>query len=152
MAHPIDGIIFFKQLNDKRIIKINSSRIFNQQGVLGIKEIAKGVLFVETINNEGSFVCSYDKKGNIKSKRLLVPDNQKVFNSENFPKEQKFNSQIDQEEYFIPLELNLINTGAGYFIFDQNLDLYSFTDEFDLSSTGQNLLSIFEKNLTILIQ
>ena len=36
--------------------------------------------------------------------------------SENFPKEQKFNSQIDQEEFFIPLELNLINTGAGYFI------------------------------------
>ena len=88
MAHPIDGIIFFKLLNDKRIIKINSSRIFNKLGVLGIKEIAKGVLFVETINNEGSFVCSYDKKGNIKSKRLLIPDNQKVFNSENFPKEQ----------------------------------------------------------------
>ena len=148
MAHPIDGIIFFKLLNDKRIIKINSSRIFNKLGVLGIKEIAKGVLFVETINNEGSFVCSYDKKGNIKSKRLLIPDNQKVFNSEDFPKEQKFNSQIDQEEFFIPLELNLINTGAGYFIFDQNLDLYSFNEDFYLTPTEQNLLSIFEKNLT----
>mgnify|MGYP000313848013 CR=1 FL=1 len=145
MAHPIEGIIFYKRLNDNRIIKIKSGKILNQQGVIGIKEIAKGVLFVETINNEGSFVCSYDRKGNIKSKRVLVPDNQKVFNSENFPQEQKFNSQIDQEEYFVPLELNLINTGSGYFIFDQNLDLYSFNDEFDLSSTGQNLLSIFDK-------
>ena len=62
IVHPIDGIIFFKLLNDKRIIKINSSRIFNKLGVLGIKEIAKGVLFVETINNEGSLSVVTTKK------------------------------------------------------------------------------------------
>ena len=82
-------VIFFKQLNDKRIIKIKSSKILNQQGALGIKEIAKGILFVEAINNEGSFICSYDRKGNIKSK-ILVPNNQKIFNSEIFQRT-KFN-------------------------------------------------------------
>ncbi|MBF11214.1 MAG: hypothetical protein CMC63_03190 [Flavobacteriaceae bacterium] len=146
MAHPIEGIVFFKLLNDKRIIKIKSNKIFNEKGVLGVKEIAKGVLFVETINNEGSFICYYNKTGRITSKRLLTPDNNQIFTATDFPSDQKFNSQIDQE-YFSPLELNLIKTGSGFFIFDQNLDLYSFTDEFNLDPTGENLLQIFEKNL-----
>ena len=42
MAHPIDGIVFFRVSNSCLIRKINSVKIGNQIGVLGIKEIKNG--------------------------------------------------------------------------------------------------------------
>ena len=68
MAHPIDGIVFFRVFNSGIIRKIASIKIGNQIGVLGIKEIKKGILFVESVNNEGSFIAKYNKKGIFLSK------------------------------------------------------------------------------------
>ena len=46
MAHPIDGIVFFRVSNSGIIRKIKSIKIGNQIGVLGIKEIKKGILLL----------------------------------------------------------------------------------------------------------
>ena len=146
MAHPIDGIVFFRVSNSGIIRKINSIKIGNQIGVLGIKEIKKGILFVESVNNEGSFIAKYDKKGNISFTRLLTPENEKILSKEELKNDQMFNSQINLEGYE-PKELNLLETAFGVFIFDQNLDLYNLSKGNKLVYTDQNLFPIFEKNL-----
>ena len=146
MSHPIDGIVFFKITNSGSARKIGSKKIFDQVGVLGIKEISEGVLFIEAINGEGSFIGKYDKYGNISFTRLLTPNNETLFSDEDYSKGQLFNSNINDEDAEI-LELNILETGAGIFIFDQNLDLYSFSNKYKLTVTGQNLLPIFERNL-----
>ena len=146
MSHPIDGVVFFKITNSGSARKIGSKKIFDQVGVLGIKEISEGVLFIEAINGEGSFIGKYDKSGNISFTRLLTPNNETLFTDEEYSKVQLFNSNINDEDAEI-LELNILETGAAIFIFDQNLDLYSFSNEYKLTDTGQNLLPIFERNL-----
>ena len=146
MSHPNDGVVFFKISNSGSVRKIRSKKIFGQVGVLGIKEIAKGVLFIEAINGEGSFIGKYNKFGNISFTRLLTPNNDTVFSNEEYPKDQLFNSNISNEDIEI-LELNILETGIGFLIFDQTLDLYQFSEEYKLKDTGQNLLPIFEKNL-----
>ncbi len=146
MSHPIDGVVFFKISKSGSARKITTKKIFDKVGVLGIKEISKGVLFIEAINGEGSFIGKYNKYGNISFTRLLTPNNDTLFSNENYSKDQLFNSNISSDDAEI-LELNILETGAGIFIFDQNLDLYSFSNEFKLIYTGQNLLPIFEKNL-----
>ena len=146
MSHPIDGVVFFKISKSGSARKITSKKIFDKVGVLGIKEISKGVLFIEAINGEGSFIGKYNKYGNISFTRLLTPNNETLFSNEEYSKDQLFNSNISNDDADI-LELNMLETGAGIFIFDQNLDLYSFSKEFKLTYTGQNLLPIFEKNL-----
>ena len=146
MSHPIDGVVFFKISKSGTVRKIRSKRIFDQVGVLGIKELSAGTLFVEAINGEGSFIGKYDKYGNISFTRLLTPDNEALFSSKEYSKDQLFNSNISDEDVQV-LELNILDTGVGYFIFDQNLDLYSLTKQFKLAYTGQNLLPIFERNL-----
>ena len=60
MAHPIDGIVFFRVSNSGIIRKISSIKIGNQIGVLGIREMKKGILFVESVNNEGSLYMRND--------------------------------------------------------------------------------------------
>jgi hypothetical protein len=45
------------------------------------------------------------------------------------------------------LELNILETGIGFLIFDQTLDLYQFSEEYKLIETGKNLLPIFERDL-----
>lgn len=146
MAHPIDGIVFFRVSNSGIIRKIASVKIGNQIGVLGIKEIKKGILFVESVNNEGSFIAKYNNKGNISFTRLLTPENQKILSKEALKSDQMFNSQINLEGYE-PIELNLLETAYGVFIFDQNLDLFKLSKRNKLVYTGQNLFPIFEKNL-----
>ena len=59
--------------------------------------------------------------------------------------DQIFNSEIKNEE-FNPLELNLLETAFGVFIFDQNLDLYKLSEGNKLVYTDQNLFQ-FSKNL-----
>ncbi len=146
MSHPNDGVVFFKISNSGSVRKIRSRKIFGQVGVLGIKEIAKGVLFIEAINGEGSFIGKYDKFGNISFTRLLTPNNETVFSNEEYPKDQLFNSNISNEDIEI-LELNILETGIGFLIFDQTLDLYQFSEEYKLIETGKNLLPIFERDL-----
>jgi len=146
MSHPIDGVVFFKISKSGTVRKIRSKRIFDQVGVLGIKEISAGILFIEAINGEGSFIGKYDKYGNISFSRLLTPKNEDFFSNGEYSKDQLFNSIISNDDKEI-LELNILETGAGFFIFDQNLDLYSFSKKFKLVYTGQNLLPIFERNL-----
>ena len=145
-SHPIEGILLFRQFSNGQIRKISSEKINQTMGVLGIREISKGKLFVEAINDQGSFIAHYDKEGRISFERLLTPINHEIFNRDDFPKNTVFNSEID-EAFFIPAELNIFNTGIGYLIFDQDLDLYQFSADFKLESMGQNLLPIFEKNL-----
>ena len=146
MAHPIDGIVFFRVSNSGIIRKISSIKIGNQIGVLGIKEIKKGILFVESVNNEGSFIAKYNRKGNISFTRLLTPANEEILSKEELKRNQMFNSQINLEGYE-PIELNLLETAFGVFIFDQNLDLYKLSKGNKLVYTDQNLFPIFERNL-----
>lgn len=146
MAHPIDGVVFYRKLNNGSFRKIKNTKINNQIGALGIREISKGKLFVESIGDEGSFIGTYDSTGTISFSRLLTPENNTIFNSPEYPKEIIFNSQIE-EAYFIPHDLNIFNTSIGYLIFDENLTLYIFNNELELKETGENMLSIFEKNL-----
>lgn len=145
-THPIEGVLFFRRFSNGQIRKVSSAKINKTRGVLGIREISKGKLFVEAINDEGSFLAHYDKQGRISFERLLTPSNDEIFNSDDFPKNSLFNSEID-EAFFIPAELNIFNTGIGFLIFDQDLDVYQFSADFKLESLGQNLLPIFEKNL-----
>ena len=70
----------------------------------------------------------------------------KILSEEELKSDQMFNSQINLEGYE-PIELNLLETAFGIFIFDQNLDLYVFSEENKLVYTDQNLFPIFEKNL-----
>ena len=146
MAHPIDGIVFFRVSNSGTIRKISSIKIGNQIGVLGIKEIKKGILFVESVNNEGSFIAKYNRKGNISFTRLLTPENEKILSKQELKSDQMLNSQINIEGYE-PIELNLLETAFGVFIFDQNLDLYKLSRGNKLVYTDQNLFPIFERNL-----
>ena len=145
-SHPIDGIVFYKVTNSGIVKKIASEKIGNQIGVLGIKEIKKGILFVEAVNNEGSFIAKYDRYGRITFSRLLTPENEKIIINSELSGDQIFNSVINNEE-FNPLELNLLETAFGVFIFDQNLDLYKLSEGNKLVYTDQNLFPIFEKNL-----
>ena len=146
LAHPMDGVVFYKKLNNGSFKKIKSTKIRNQIGVLGIREVEKGKLFVESINGEGSFLGTYDTRGNIYFSRLLTPENDRIFKSIEFPKEALFNSEIE-EDYFIPHDLNIFKTSIGHLIFDDELNLYTFNSKSELEETEENLLRIFEKNL-----
>lgn len=141
VAHPIEGIIFFKKKINNFIQKIKTIKVYDK-GIIGLKEITPGKLYVELSEGEGSFIATYDNKLNISFKRILIPENQKIVDEKEIPSNQLLNS--DLIELFQNAELNFFETGIGYFVFDDNLNLYKINNNLNLVDLQIDLFPIFE--------
>ena len=141
VAHPIEGIIFFKKNKNNLINKIKSTKVYGK-GVIGLKEISPGNLYIELSEDEGSFIATYDKKLNVSFKRILIPENQKIIDEKEILSNKLLNS--DLIELFETAELNFFETGLGYLVFDDNLNLYSIDENLKLIDLQIDLFPIFE--------
>ncbi len=141
VAHPIEGIIFFKKYKNNFIKKIKSIKVYDK-GIIGLKEISPGKLYIELNNGEGSFIATYDKRLNISFKRILTPENQKIIDEKQTPSNKLLNS--DLIDFFEIAELNFFETEIGYLVFDDNLNLYSINENLNLIDLQIDLFPIFE--------
>ncbi|MEK9613551.1 MAG: SpoIIE family protein phosphatase [Flavobacteriaceae bacterium] len=142
LAHPIEGIVFYKK--EQGIRKLKSVTI-EGTGIISIKELNPGTLYVEASEGEGSFLGFYNQNAEVTFERVLTPDNQlKIASQENQPSS-FLNSTLS--EWISEPQLTLFETGAGYFVFDEDLKLYRFASSWELEEVGLDLYPIFENNI-----
>ena len=71
MTHPSDGILFLMRQSNGSFKRVKSHKPASDVGVQGFREIDPGVLFVESSDDEGSFIAKYDKNANLKFHKIV---------------------------------------------------------------------------------
>ena len=147
MTHPSDGILFLKRQSNGSFKRIKSHKPASDVGVQGFREINPGVLFVESSDDEGSFIAKYDKNANLKFTRLLTPKNDSIFKSLNLPKSIFLNG--DLQDYFQEPKLFIFNSGIGHIVFDltNSLNTYKFNENYKLIPMKKSMAEIFQNGI-----
>ncbi len=146
ISHPSDGIVFLKRNNKGILKKISSYKPASDVGVSGFREIKPGVLFIESSDDEGSFIGSYNNKGKLNFERLLIPKNDSLFKSLKLPRTVFLNS--DLEDYFMEPKLCVFESGVGLLAFDLTDGIiYRFTSDNKLLPLKKKIDEIFENGI-----
>ena len=147
MTHPSDGILFLTRQSNGSFKRVKSHKPASDVGVQGFREIDPGVLFVESSDDEGSFIAKYDKNANLKFTRLLTPKNDSIFNSLNLPKSVFLNG--DLEDYFQEPKLFIFKSGVGHIVFDltNSLNTYKFNENYKLIPMKKSMAEIFQNGI-----
>ena len=134
VSDPTQGLLFYEKLKNNFSLKYKR-RVRGDLGVIGFRELSPGILYVETSGDEGSFIISYDSFGNFNEKRLFIPKIKEIISNNNYD-----NNLINSELSEISLEpfyLYILPTENEYIIFNDDLEIFGFDQNFELFSLNR---------------
>ena len=144
VSDPAEGLLFFEKIKNNFSLKYKK-RIKDDIGVIGFRELSPGVLYVETTGDEGSFIVNYDLYGNFQEKRLFTPKNKQIILTNNYDNNLT-NSELN-EKSIDPFYLYILPTEKEYLVFNDELEMFSFGENFELLPLNQSFESIFNQDI-----